>query len=186
MLESFDAGYDDSAVRIEWNVSEFTDRADFTIYRSPASELEFIPIIDPYLIGDGTSFTYRDTYISPGTAYKYRVTIMDDPAPKLLFETEQVEVPAMPLTLNQNYPNPFNPSTRITYYLPKKSGITLEIFDVSGKMIDCLVNKTQEHGFHSFDWDGTNLRGANVSSGTYFYRLSSGKKAISKKMILLR
>ena len=92
----------------------------------------------------------------------------------------------MPLTLFQNVPNPFNPSTAIRYYLPSKSRVTLDIYDISGRRIAKLVEKEQGSGYHTAEWNGRGGNGNAVQSGVYFYRLVAGKKMFSRKMILLR
>ena len=84
-------------------------------------------------------------------------------------------------TLAQNYPNPFNPVTTIKFNLPEKTHVRLEIFDVQGKLVETLVNKTLGAGFQSSEWTAT-----NVASGVYFYRLSTPSFTEMKKMILLR
>jgi flagellar hook assembly protein FlgD len=96
-------------------------------------------------------------------------------------------MPAMPLTLHQNHPNPFNPSTTIGYYLPVDSPVTLEVYDSSGRLVARLLNAAkQAKGTHSVTWNGADAQGRGSSSGVYFYRLTSGKETISKKMVLLR
>jgi hypothetical protein len=106
---------------------------------------------------------------------------------RALFETEAISTPAMPLTLHQNHPNPFNPSTTISYYLPDASVVTLEIYDSTGRLVTRLADREQqEKGTHSVGWRGLDTAGRSVSSGMYFYRLTSGKETISKKMVLLR
>ena len=50
--------------------------------------------------------------------------------------------------LYQNYPNPFNPITTISYQLPVKSNIELKIYDMLGKEMVTLVNKTEDAGYH--------------------------------------
>lgn len=94
--------------------------------------------------------------------------------------------PRLPLTLYQNHPNPFNPSTIIKYHLPRTSRVRLEIFDVSGSRMACLVDDVQDGGTYSIAWNGVNDYGRPVSSGLYFYRLSTEIEVISKKMIHLR
>ncbi|MFH1197247.1 MAG: T9SS type A sorting domain-containing protein [bacterium] len=84
-------------------------------------------------------------------------------------------------TLNQNYPNPFNPTTRIEYSLPVQSQVKLEVFNVLGKHIATLINRTQEAGSHSISFDASDL-----SSGIYFYKLTSQDNVITKKMMLLK
>jgi len=90
------------------------------------------------------------------------------------------------LELDQNHPNPFNPSTTIRYCLPDRTGIRLEVYDVSGKRIVCLVDLQQEKGAYAIEWNGKDEQGSAMSSGVYFYRLTVGKQTISKKMVLLR
>jgi hypothetical protein len=83
--------------------------------------------------------------------------------------------------LFQNYPNPFNPSTKISYYLPSGSFVTLKIYDNLGREIKTLVNNYQNQGLHSITFDGKDL-----SSGIYFYKLKAGDISKTKKLILLK
>jgi flagellar hook assembly protein FlgD len=87
----------------------------------------------------------------------------------------------------QNNPNPFNPSTTISYYVPEASPVTLDVYDSSGRLVARLLDGAkQPKGTHSIEWRGVDSSGRTVSSGVYFYRLTSGKETISKKMVLLR
>jgi hypothetical protein len=102
-----------------------------------------------------------------------------------LSETEAVEIPALRLALFQNHPNPFNPSTSITYYLPSRAQVAVEVFDASGVLVTLLVDKNQEGGTHTVVWNGLDDRGNHAASGVYFCRLRAGKDSISRKMVLL-
>ncbi len=88
--------------------------------------------------------------------------------------------------LEQNYPNPFNPTTKISYSTPVDSQIKLTIFNIDGKIVRMLLNKYQNAGNYSVDWNGESEKGEPVSSGIYFYRLESKNINLCKKMILLR
>ena len=83
--------------------------------------------------------------------------------------------------LAQNYPNPFNPTTKISYAIPKKSFVTIKIFDVLGKEVFQLVNQEKSAGKYEAGFDASAL-----SSGVYFYRIQAGSFTETKKMILLR
>ncbi len=89
--------------------------------------------------------------------------------------------------LQQNYPNPFNPTTEIQYSLSQPGNVTLKIYDVRGNEVATLINnEAQQPGTNTITWHGTDNFGTGVSSGVYFYRLSSGRLSISRKMLLVR
>jgi len=88
--------------------------------------------------------------------------------------------------LLQNYPNPFNASTKISYRLREPALTKLEIFNLRGELVRSLVNEVQSPGSYQVDWDGTDSEGTEVSSGLYFYRLTSGEVSQTQKMSLLR
>lgn len=71
----------------------------------------------------------------------------------------------------QNYPNPFNPETTIQYRLDQPGYVSLVIYDISGKEIIQLMDKTQFAGLHQIQWNGRDAVHQLVSSGVYFSRL---------------
>jgi subtilisin-like proprotein convertase family protein len=97
-----------------------------------------------------------------------------------------VEAPKMVLALHKNYPNPFNPITHIKFDLPKAGHVRLDIFDVSGRLVRTLVNENRAAASHSVTWDGTDNRGAKAASGAYYYRLRTGDRVITNKMMLVK
>ena len=89
-------------------------------------------------------------------------------------------------SLSQNYPNPFNPSTTISFSLPSDNHAILNIYDISGKLINTLIDKNMKTGYHNISWDGKDLYGEEVSTGAYVYTLSTNDISLSGKMILLK
>lgn len=83
--------------------------------------------------------------------------------------------------LAQNYPNPFNPSTTIEFSIPTTDQVTLGIYDISGKLVQTLVNRQLSAGTHKAQWDA-----AGLPSGVYFYRIQTGHFTATKKLMLLR
>jgi hypothetical protein len=79
------------------------------------------------------------------------------------------------------YPNPFNSSTTITYSIPEPSDVRLCVYNLSGQLIETLVDAGHQAGEYNVNWDGS-----EYSSGIYFYRLTSGDKSITKRMTLLK
>ncbi|MBK9098152.1 MAG: T9SS type A sorting domain-containing protein [bacterium] len=84
-------------------------------------------------------------------------------------------------SLEQNYPNPFNPATTIKYSIPSSGQVTLKIYDALGEEVALLINEYRQAGNYILTFDGRNL-----SSGVYFYQLTSSNLIDTKKMILLR
>ena len=98
------------------------------------------------------------------------------------------DVAAIPgvFALHQNYPNPFNPVTTIRYDVPEQSHVTMEIYNLLGQRVATLVNGIQEPGYHAILWNGTNMDGAAMSSGMYFYHIQAGDFRSVKKLILVK
>ena len=109
------------------------------------------------------------------------------PASKPTGEVFQ-EPEAIPSTtrLVQNYPNPFNPATQIAYELPEAGEVRLTIYNALGQEVRVLAQGRQEAGYYRVTWDGKDAAGRQVSSGLYFYRLTSGSFAETRKMLLLK
>lgn len=97
--------------------------------------------------------------------------------------------PCGPLRLDQNHPNPFNPLTEITYAIPfatAPSRVTIEVYDCLGRSVTTLVDAYEGSGTHRATWDGTDRRGAPVSSGVYFYRIAWDGRSQTRRMVLVK
>ncbi len=89
-------------------------------------------------------------------------------------------VPAV-FSLSQNYPNPFNPSTVISYQLSALSHVTLKVYDILGRIITTLVDGEMPAGKYQ-----VNFNASNLSSGIYFYKLTTDMGAKVMKMEILK
>lgn len=85
-----------------------------------------------------------------------------------------------------NYPNPFNPETNIHFSLPSSMQVTLAIFDRLGRQVRQLYQGPLKPGEHWMLWDGRNGRGEAMSSGVYFYRLTTSAGIRTGKMVLMK
>ncbi len=101
-------------------------------------------------------------------------------------EEIRTELPR-PFALAQNVPNPFNPVTTIAYMLPEPARVSLDIYDVAGRLIRRLLQGDfQPAGRHQVIWDGKDATGRAAASGVYFYRLEAGRHAATRRMVMLR
>jgi len=83
--------------------------------------------------------------------------------------------------LEQNYPNPFNPNTIIKFSLPKTAYITLKIYDALGRKVSQLLSQEMNAGSHQTEWNAS-----GYASGVYYYRITVGDYAETKKFLLLK
>ena len=93
--------------------------------------------------------------------------------------------------LAQNFPNPFNPETWIPYQLSKATEVSIQIYDVSGRLIRMLDLGWQPVGSYMTPssaayWDGRNAVGERVASGIYFYTLQTADFAATRRMVILK
>ena len=88
--------------------------------------------------------------------------------------------------LSQNFPNPFNPVTSVNYQLPKRSHVTITIYNTLGQEIKTLLDDDQPAGFYTAHWDGTGNTGNRVVSGIYLYQIKAGDFVNVKKMAVVK
>jgi hypothetical protein len=91
--------------------------------------------------------------------------------------------PGLPMKfgLRQNYPNPFNPSTTISYTVDKSMSLSLEIYNVSGQVVDRIDLGRKTAGEYSFTYHGDHL-----ASGIYTYRLVGDGVSVARQMMLIK
>jgi beta-xylosidase len=92
----------------------------------------------------------------------------------------QLEHPTL-FVLYQNYPNPFNPSTLIRFDVPRKSFVSLKVYNLLGEEVGEFAGKEFSTGVHSLIFDGSHL-----ASGIHFYTLRAKNFKQTKKMFILR
>tara|TARA_B100001964_G_C13886819_1_gene445423 strand:- start:173 stop:658 length:486 start_codon:yes stop_codon:yes gene_type:complete len=89
-------------------------------------------------------------------------------------------------SLSDAYPNPFNPTTTLSFSIKDGGYMNLSIYDMTGRLVNTLVDGNLESGYHSVIWNGMDSNGYAVSSGMYIYALQSEDKSITKKMVLMK
>jgi hypothetical protein len=117
---------------------------------------------------DGTTNWQLSNFITKGFANS--ITDVDD---------EIINVSEF--KLNQNYPNPFNPTTTISFTIPSTSNVSLKVFNILGKEVATLVNESKSAGNYSINFNASGL-----SSGVYFYQLTTDNFTSTKKFILMK
>jgi hypothetical protein len=95
---------------------------------------------------------------------------------------EQTDIVPDQITLHPPYPNPFNPSTTIRFDLVEtRHAVSLHVYDITGRVVETLVNGTIESGHHEIQWNVT-----ASSSGVYFVELRIGEKRLVQKLLYIK
>jgi len=209
-LTSFSANISEKSVVLNWQTATEVNNYGFEIERSvvPASsdqltEWEAIGFVE----GHGNSNSPKEyTFVDDLTdvtadSLEYRLKQIDTDG-KFEYYGTTAKVGIANITgingkniptefaLEQNYPNPFNPTTTIKYSIPAVAGTMnathhrntrLIVYDILGREISTLVSKGQTPGNYEVKFDA-----AQLTSGVYFYKISSGSFTSTKKMILLK
>jgi hypothetical protein len=194
--EDLQLTYPAKPIQFTWNSSSDPDDEDVVTYRLRLKGIT----IDTTIYGissNGFSFSGMDL-LKVSSDYNWFIIASDGVlltvSDTSTFKTSQnisgaknTNVIPTSYSLEQNYPNPFNPNTKIQFGLPKTSIVSLEIYNSIGQRVRTLVsNESLDAGIWSFVWDGKNDAGMSVSTGMYFYRLTTQNFVKTRKMILMK
>ena len=97
---------------------------------------------------------------------------------------EKLETYPASVIIKPNYPNPFNPETNISFFLKEATDVSIEVYDLRGRLVKSLSDGEREAGLHSVVWNGVEQNGWPLPSGIYFYSISTDQKTFTKKMVL--
>ena len=183
-LASFTASVIDNNVTLNWSTATETNNRGFDVERQAEGSQTWDNI--GYVPGYGTttepkSYSFSDYNLTTGE-YQYRLKQIDLDGGFEYSNTAavKVNVPVM-FYLSQNYPNPFNPATQIDYSIPKDGFVSLTIYNTLGQVVAEPVNEYLAAGKHHVDFNASAL-----SSGIYFYRLTTDNNVLIRKMTLLK
>jgi hypothetical protein len=187
-LVSFNANVDEKYVTLSWFTATETNNLGFEVERcekllgraqSDWNKLSFVE--GKGTTAEATHYSFVDVIEKPGT-YLYRLKQIDFDG--TFFYSPEVEIEIIgpaEFALYQNYPNPFNPSTTIKFALPADSRVKINIYNSLGQLVETLVDKELESGYHEVSFDASRL-----ASGVYLYQLQAVDYISAKKMLLLK
>ncbi|HSW56675.1 MAG TPA: M20/M25/M40 family metallo-hydrolase [Ignavibacteriaceae bacterium] len=185
-LLAFTASVKNSDVELLWSTASELNNMGFEIERSIDNQDNFITV--GFVDGKGSSseinyYSFTDhPQLSGVNQLYYRLKQVDFDGTFSYSDVANVsyDVPAE-FVLGQNYPNPFNPSTRISYFVPQESFVSIKVYDFLGREVMTLVNEARAVGSYEISFDASNM-----PSGTYFYTLIAENYSSTKKMILIK
>ncbi len=189
-LLSLSATADGNDVIIKWSTATEANSQEFQVERKNVDQDNWSFVGKVNSAGTSTdikSYSFTDRNLNSGK-YSYRLRMIDlDGTFNYSSEIEvEVGVPQL-FNLSQNYPNPFNPSTTVKFALPFESKVTVQVFAVTGELVETIYNGQLGVGYHQFDWNASRF-----ATGMYIYRMSAqslvNDKTFNsvKKMMLLK
>ncbi|MDW7681979.1 MAG: FlgD immunoglobulin-like domain containing protein [bacterium] len=187
-LAAFSAKTSGQTIKLNWTTISESNNFGFEIQRS---EDKILFVKRGFVEGNGTttspnSYQFTDSGLI-SHSYFYRLKQIDyDGGYQFSDVLEVILQPPQNCVLAQNYPNPFNPETRIDYSIPHAGNVTIEIFDINGRLVRQLISQRQSAGFYQVNWHGKDQNGRPVANGLYCYIFSFDNKRLSRKMILMR
>jgi hypothetical protein len=187
-------------VELQWIAETETNMLGYHVYRGDSNTLsesyqitgQPIPATNS---SEPHSYTYVDEDVLSGNTYYYWLQTIDldlthsfhGPVAVTLEDDPEVPDPVFTTALNQNFPNPFNPETTIEYSLREDAEMMeLKIYNVLGQLVKTIHAGPQTQGEHTVVWDGRDNSNRNVTSGIYFYRMSTPSYNKIYKMMLLK
>ena len=84
-------------------------------------------------------------------------------------------------SLDRAYPNPFNPVTKLSFGIPVELKVSIDIYNIQGRLIETLVSGHMDAGYHSVIWNAE-----NHSSGMYFVKMVAGDYISNQKLMLVK
>ncbi len=193
-LVSFNAVENNGMVQLKWETATETNNNGFEVERRTGKSWNRIAFIK----GNGTSsnvnnYSYLDKPSGIEDVVTYRLKQIDFDGSAHFSKEVEVVLNNSPkeFSLSQNYPNPFNPNTVIKYSVPFESKVKIVVYNLTGEVVNTLVNTTEAAGTHETNFI-TNASGLSLSSGIYFYSMEAvsidGSQTFrqTKKMILMK
>ncbi len=186
-LTSFEGMVDSGEVVLSWSTASELNNAGFEVEFTPDAAGTFTRV--GFVAGNGTTneaVDYRFAHTPAGFAgrtVQYRLKQLDFDGTFEYSDVIAVSLPAATtMALHPAYPNPFNPVTTLSFTLPVESHVRLSVYDASGRLVQELIDGVQPAGYHSAHLEVN----ASMSSGLYFYRLSTPAQTLTGVVTLLK
>jgi len=131
-----------------------------------------------------TEYVYTDRKLNDGS-FRYRIKQVDFNGNFEYFtpqnNSDVIIGKPVKFEVSQNYPNPSNPVSKIDFQIPNDSKVTLKVYDLTGKEVSILIDRNMTSGYHTIEFNGSNL-----ASGIYLYKLTADNFSDIKKMVLVK
>ena len=170
------------AVKLSWNAL-MDGPSEFEVQRSGSRAGSYVRVADLSGQPAKTEYSIVDASAAPGESYFYRVAFRELGGSWSYMGPVQVRAPQSPFALTGATPNPSRGRTRIDFSMDRSGLASIEVFGASGRRLTTLLQGGVNAGRGSVEWDGKS-HGIALPAGTYFVRLTSGARTMTKKLVL--
>ncbi len=131
----------------------------------------------------GSATSWLDVSAEAGVKYAYYLEVTELDGTVSHFGPSEIVVPGAvsELTLSDPFPNPASSALTVSYELATDGAVSLNVYDLSGRLVETLVSGNQTAGRHSVSWDSS-----TSATGVYLLRLEAAGEAITKRAVVSR
>ena len=186
-------------VTLNWTTESEIENLGFVVYRKQNSESSNQELVSfkthEVLLGQGSttarnSYQFVDIDVEVGQTYTYQLSDVDYQGDvtrhaeiSVTVKSIKQDLKPVEMLLGSAYPNPFNSEITISFTIPQESAgdVSLQVFDLKGRLAKTLILKTGEFGSLTAIWDARQF-----TSGIYIVRLAVGTLVQIQRVTLLR
>ncbi|MHB8078645.1 MAG: FlgD immunoglobulin-like domain containing protein [Candidatus Krumholzibacteriia bacterium] len=180
-LSSFSAEATADVVALRWQAAVSGQGEFRLVARTGGNERD----IAFTTLGNGL-FTARDTAAPAGGSVTYALLYREADAAWTTLAERAVDLPAARTALLNPWPNPFNPRTTVAFTLARSGPARLTVYDAAGRLVAVLADGPCTAGRTELTWDGTDVRGHALASGTFLLRLEAEGTLATRRLTLVR
>ena len=171
-----------SEVSMSWNLDNLPDHIDLTLVDNLTGEMVYLNNEMSHTFTTEPKGSFSATYEEAVGIYpligdaRFSVQVSYG-----VLDNAPVKVIPKDYALSPVYPNPFNPSATVRFDVPEVSRVELQVYDITGKLVETLLNERMTAGQHQYIWQPQEL-----ATGTYFLRLITANQTFTQKVTYVK
>jgi len=188
LIQDFHAVPSGDGVELAWRTWSDEYLAGYRVYRRDITDTALRLLAGTGSLPPGT-VRFVDRSVATGGSYAYVLAAVGEDGTETRSQEITATVPEVGVSspeLFRSQPNPFQSTTTIRFRGVPGARTILQVYDVAGREVATLWAGTSDSNTRRIDWNGTDSGGTRLGSGIYFYRLTSGRQVVTKKITLLK
>ncbi len=176
-------------VTLRWTAESLGAVRGFNVHRASNPAGPFARI-NAEMLPPALPASYEDRTVWPASEFWYELWVVQANGTEEKLTAEPIGVTTggtLETKLYAASPNPFTDGTVIQLDVASvESGVSLEVYDVAGRLVRDLRPTCERAGRYFIAWDGRNDNGGQVASGVYFCRLEVDGRSQTSRVVVLK